>query len=308
MRPQISICIPAYKRTEFLKRLLDSIKIQSYTNFEVIVTDDSPSSEVAALCKQYTGSFQLNYDKNQKQLGTPENWNAGIRRASGQWIKLMHDDDWFSSAESLQQFVSAVERHPECDFFFSAYNNVNESNGDVKLLSAPTGMLQRVMANPAVLLAGNIIGPPSGTMYKNAPAILYDSNLKWLVDIEFYIRYLKGRKFFYIDQPLVNIGIGDEQVTQFTFRVAEVEIPEYFKVLEKIGDAQLKNILVFDAWWRLMRNLKITSVDMIRRNGYSGEIPAAIKKMVSFQRKIPGTLLQQGFVSKTMMTICFFLS
>jgi len=308
MQPQISICIPAYKRTEFLKRLLDSIKSQSYRNFEVIVTDDSPSSEVAEVCQRYAGVFHLIYHKNEKQLGTPENWNAGIRMANGQWIKLMHDDDWFSSAESLQQFASAVEHHPECDFFFSAYNNVNESNGDVRLSTARMVRLQRVTDNPAVLLAGNVIGPPSVTMYKNDQTILYDPDLKWLVDIEFYIRYLKGRKLYYIDQPLVNIGINDQQVTQFTFRVRDVEIPENFKVLQKIGDAQLKNIIVFDAWWRLIRNLNISSVDLIRTSGYDGDIPLAIKRMVLFQRKIPGSLLRNGVVSKTMMTICYFLS
>jgi len=78
--------------------------------------------------------------------------------------------------------------------------------------------------------------------------------------------------------------------------------------LQKIGEGQLKNIVVFDAWWRLVRNLKITSVEMIRGNGYHGEIPQAIERMVQFQRKIPATMLRNGIVSKTMMTICYFLS
>ena len=38
----ISICIPAYKHPDFLKRLLDSISIQSFRDFEVIISDDSP--------------------------------------------------------------------------------------------------------------------------------------------------------------------------------------------------------------------------------------------------------------------------
>ena len=153
-----------------------------------------------------------------------------------------------------------------------------------------------------------IIGPPSVTLYKNDPAIVYDSGLKWLVDIEFYIRYLNARTFYYIDQPLINIGINDEQVTQLTFRVPEVEIPENFKLLQEIGEGQLKNILVFDAWWRLMRNLKITNVDMIRANGYNGDIPRVIERIVQFQDKMPATLLRNGIFSKTMMTICYFLS
>ena len=42
----ISICIPAYKNTSFLKRLLESLLQQTYTHFEVILSDDSPDDTV----------------------------------------------------------------------------------------------------------------------------------------------------------------------------------------------------------------------------------------------------------------------
>ena len=63
----ISICIPAYKRIDFLKRLLDSIAIQSFRDFEVIVTDDSPSDEVELFCKLYNKRFVLYYYKNEEE-------------------------------------------------------------------------------------------------------------------------------------------------------------------------------------------------------------------------------------------------
>jgi glycosyltransferase involved in cell wall biosynthesis len=49
--PLISICIPAYKRIEFLQRLFDSIAIQTYKGYEVIITDDSPDEVVATFVK-----------------------------------------------------------------------------------------------------------------------------------------------------------------------------------------------------------------------------------------------------------------
>ena len=45
--PKVSICIPCYKQTVFLKRTLDSITTQSYEDFEVIVTDDTPDYSIA---------------------------------------------------------------------------------------------------------------------------------------------------------------------------------------------------------------------------------------------------------------------
>src|SRR5215470_3166789 len=101
---KISICIPTFQRVNFLKRLLDSISVQSFKDFEVIVTDDSPEDDVRKLSQEYENKFSLRYFKNVVPLGTPANWNQAIRHARGEWIKLMHDDDWFSSSESLEIF------------------------------------------------------------------------------------------------------------------------------------------------------------------------------------------------------------
>src|ERR1700710_2225558 len=121
--PLISICIPAYKRTDLLKRLLDSIAIQDWKDFEVIVTDDSPDDSVYTVCRQYEGLFLLHYYLNSSPLGTPENWNEGIRKAKGKWIKLMHDDDWFAGSDSLGVFAGTVSADPGVSFIFSAYTN-----------------------------------------------------------------------------------------------------------------------------------------------------------------------------------------
>src|SRR5580765_4245670 len=92
----ISICIPAFKGVEFLERLLNSIAVQNFRDFEVVVADDSPDDSVRTLCAQYQSRFSLSYHHNPIPLGTPANWNQAIAKASGQWIKLMHDDDWFA--------------------------------------------------------------------------------------------------------------------------------------------------------------------------------------------------------------------
>ncbi|HVG40418.1 MAG TPA: glycosyltransferase family 2 protein, partial [Chitinophagaceae bacterium] len=100
----ISICIPAYKRPENIARLLQSISIQTCKNYEIIITDDSPDDSLIKVLQKYS-HLPIQYYKNETALGTPANWNYGISKASGEWIKLMHDDDWFSSEKSLQHFA-----------------------------------------------------------------------------------------------------------------------------------------------------------------------------------------------------------
>lgn len=50
MPPLISICIPAYKNTDYLSVLLQSVAVQTFRDFEVVVSDDSPTDEVETLC------------------------------------------------------------------------------------------------------------------------------------------------------------------------------------------------------------------------------------------------------------------
>ncbi len=119
----LTICIPAYKRTEYLKRLLDSISNQEFRYFEVIVTDDSFDDTVQRLCSDYNENFAIQYFKNITTLGTPENWNESIRHAKGEWIKIMHDDDWFTNRNSLAEFANAIRKYPHANFLFSAFEN-----------------------------------------------------------------------------------------------------------------------------------------------------------------------------------------
>lgn len=307
-QPTISICIPAYKRTVFLKRLLDSIEQQSYKNFEVIITDDSPTNDVEILCSLYAQKFALQYFKNSSPLGTPENWNEAIRHANGKWIKLMHDDDWFSEKDSLQKFADAVETSPECEFIFSAYKNIYEERDKSQPVFMNNFRKNKMLKNPVTLIAKNVIGPPSVVMHKNDKKYFYDTNVKWVVDMDFYIRYFQTAKPFYIDEALINVGVNSDQVTKYTFGIPEVHLKENFYLLEKVGERNLKNIIVFDAWWRLIRNFSVRDISQIRSIGYDGVVPKVILKMMSFQKKFPSYILKQGIFSKGLMLICYLLN
>lgn len=304
----ISICIPAFKRTDFLKRLLDSIAIQTYTNFEVIVTDDSPSNEVKELCAQYEHDFTLYYYKNPQNLNTPENWNEGIRRATGTWIKIMHDDDWFSRPDSLAKYAAAVQDNPKKTFFFSAYTNIYEGTERIQEMRLKPFWHKSLLKTPQILIADNVIGPPSVTMHKNDQQTWYDRNMKYVVDIDFYIRSLKNATPVYIDEPLVNVGINPAQVTKYTFGVPEVHLKESLLLLEKNGSSHLKNIIVFDGWWRLIRNFSVKNAEQLRSFGYYGPVPEIILSIIQFQNKVPAAWLKKGLISKSLMAGCYLLN
>ncbi len=303
MTPLISICIPAYKRTDFLKRLFDSISIQTFKDFEVILTDDSQTDDVAIFCKQYEGSFKLSYHKNLVSLGTPENWNESIRKATGKWIKIMHDDDWFSDKESLGIFAE-IALKSSGNFIFSSYKNVFLDEEQEVEISPTKFRLRQLKRNPVSLLSKNIIGPPSVTLCRNNHNVFYDKDFKWLVDIDFYCHILAKEEIFHIDKHLVNVGMSREQVTAYCHTNPMVEIPENYYFLKKIGVANLENILVYDSWWRLLRNFNIKN-ELQLRNYVNAEWPLIVLKILKDINKTPKWVLKIGVFSKMFMAFSY---
>jgi hypothetical protein len=161
--------------------------------------------------------------------------------------------------------------------------------------------------NPFTLVAYNSIGPPSVTLHKNTAEYWYDSQVKWVVDMDFYIRYFESVKPFYIPEKLINVGINNSQVTTYTFGVAEVQLKENLYLLRKAGSKHLKNIVVYDAWWRLLRNFNIGSVHQLYATGYNDHVPIVLQRTIKFQRNVPKHVIKIGILSKFFMLISFVL-
>jgi hypothetical protein len=216
----------------------------------------------------------------------------------------MHDDDWFAEKESLASFYS--DTNDGAKFIFSAYSNFFEGKEkNIEQKHFPASWKNKILKEPNILLAKNVIGPPSVTMLHKSVGLIYDERLKWRVDMEFYIRVLKKElKFAYIDKILINIGISESQVTQSCIYQPAVELPEGYILLEKHGINALKNIWIYDAWWRLLRNMEITNYETLRKYAPK-EWPLVIQKMVKDLAAIPPFLLKNGVSSKTLMSISY---
>jgi glycosyltransferase involved in cell wall biosynthesis len=307
MQPFISICIPAYKNTAYLEVLLRSIASQEFKDHEVIITDDSPGNEVEELCRTYSARFPLQYKKNFPAKGSPANWNEAIRIAKGEWIKIMHDDDWFADEKSLGSFAEAAKSNPDKGFIFSGYSSFEK--GKLKGTHIPGPFTEkRLRRSPLGLIAENYIGHPSTTLVRNDREDWYDEHIKWVVDLEYYIRCLGKTGFQIISKPLVHIGINEHQITSAAFGNRDVMIPEHIYLLDKMGEGILENIRIYDHYWRLFRNTGVRNIKEIE--GYYAEkkVPDILVKMLKMQTKITLPILKVGVFSKLLMAISYYFN
>ena len=236
---KVSICVPAYKNPVGVERLLESIKVQSFTDYEVVVTDDSPDGSVEEVVRRAEVPGMV-YVRNAVRKGATGNWNEAVRHASGEYIKIMHHDDWFTDRDCLARFVEMLEEHPEADLAFCGsrqvmLDGVGNRMGEEFDRAISDEHLKMISEDWRDLYIGDYIGAPSATIYrKGAPE--YEEKLTWIVDVEFYMRLLqKNPRFVVSKEPLVSIGVSENQLTESCRTDGTLNIFEYGFVMQEFS-------------------------------------------------------------------------
>ena len=95
----VSIGMPIYNRPVEMIRALDSILKQSYTNFELIISNDnSPNPEIDIISKNYSNvDNRIKYFKQDNSLMSVDNYSFVLKKATGKYFMWLADDDWIDS-------------------------------------------------------------------------------------------------------------------------------------------------------------------------------------------------------------------
>lgn len=306
-QPLISIGIPAYKKPQYVVRCLDSIVKQDYKRLEVIISDDSPDEDIKEAIQPYSKLLDIKYYHNQPALKSPKNWNNALDKSSGDYVLLMHQDDWFHASDALSTYVKAFE-DASVDFVF-CQNTAIDENGSKIILQERRSLLKDMAQKPNHLILSQIIGPPSNTMLRRNIPVRYDERFIWLVDVDYYSRLLKGGYHYkYIERHLVSIGLHEDQTTVFCRTNADIIFKENIWFAGKIGKDAFYDILIYDYYWRLLRNYKIRSIeDILANKVLASEIPKVIIHMLQLQKTLPLSWLYNGLVSKIFMSMSYSL-
>ena len=108
MTPIVSVCIPTYNGSQFLKECIESILAQTFSNFELLIIDDRSSDNTIDLAEEYaTRDSRIKVTINTQNLGLVGNWNRCLEIARGEWIKFVFQDDLLAP-ECLEKMLAAT--------------------------------------------------------------------------------------------------------------------------------------------------------------------------------------------------------
>ena len=177
--PKVSVVVPIHDMAggdKFLWRLVNSLTAQTFKDWELIITKEGKMAE---------------------------NTNAGIRRASGEIIKILYLDDYFAHEKALENIVGNFK----CGWL--ATGCVHDW-GDGKLKDPHLPKIEGLIGDTT----SNTIGSPSVVAFENKDPLLFDENMTWVLDMDYYKRlYDRYGPPTILDSYDVVMGCGGHQVT-----------------------------------------------------------------------------------------------
>lgn len=201
---KFSVVIPAYNAAKFIERALDSVRRQTYDNYEVFVINDGSKDNTEDVIKQYISSYPVFTIKyfNQENMGTGGARNNGLYHANGDYVAFLDADDcWYS--EKLEKVKKKLIEHPEIDVL--CHNEI-EIRNDGKKRSLNYGRVKE-NAYEDLLFNGNKLST-SATVVRCKLALSIDGfseNLDFnsAEDYDFWLRLAKvGAKFGHLPEFL----------------------------------------------------------------------------------------------------------
>ncbi|MCK4797551.1 MAG: glycosyltransferase family 2 protein [Spirochaetes bacterium] len=119
LKPKISICIPTYKRIDFLMEAINSVRKNRFKNFEIIVSDDDCDSSVKKAIKDLKDK-RVKYFAHKKR-GIQYNWNNAVKKATASYIMKLDDDDIILPG-FLKKTSALLDKNPNVSIVFTAYS------------------------------------------------------------------------------------------------------------------------------------------------------------------------------------------
>ncbi|SDH86943.1 MULTISPECIES: glycosyltransferase family 2 protein [Winogradskyella] len=237
MNPKVSICIPTYNGVKFIAEAMDSAICQTYGNLEIIVSDDASIDGTLKIIETYKFKTSIPISVyHHEPNGIGANWNNCIKKAKGDYIKFLFQDDVLIPS-CIEQMVNILEQNPKLGMVASKRKFIVEqdlTSDATKLWIEKYGDLQRglhfkINKNVQIIDRSlfksneflkppikNKIGEPSAVLFRKSITDIigfYREDLKQILDYEFCYRLLKKQDIAIINENLVKFRLHHNQAT-----------------------------------------------------------------------------------------------
>lgn len=132
----ISIITTSYNYGEYISETIKSIQAQSYSDWELIIVDDSSEDNSVEIIKSFGKDKRIKLICHDKNKGLTQSVKTGLKYAKGEWIAFLESDDLWRE-NTLEERVRAIKNNPQVGIIF---NDVEEFGDDNTILAVKNNL------------------------------------------------------------------------------------------------------------------------------------------------------------------------
>jgi glycosyltransferase involved in cell wall biosynthesis len=204
--PLVSVVIPVFNGSIFLREAIDSVLNQTYKNIEIIVVDDGSTDDTQNIMRSYSNLIRGYHKKNG---GTASALNFGIQKMNGDWFAwLSHDDLWTPDKIEMQ-----MQFHNYHSYFLGSYTNWIKVDAEKKILEYHYCPSLDKSTKYRDLFLGNFIAGDTVIIHKKIFDEIGFFNEKYRVtqDYDMWLRIIHKYNLGLISEPLTYIRFHPNQ-------------------------------------------------------------------------------------------------
>ena len=200
MSPTVTIIVPVYNAEHTIRRCIESILNQEYTDFELLLVNDGSTDGSGAICDEYAARDSRIQVIHKENTGVSESRNLALDRARGTYLQFLDSDDWITP-DATSSLVRTAESGP-CDMVISDFYRVVGERVSQKGDIDEDGLMTRedfaahMMENPADFYYGVLWNKLYRRSIVEAHHLRMDPEISWCEDFMFNLEYIRYAETF----------------------------------------------------------------------------------------------------------------
>lgn len=298
---KISVIMPVYNAERYVKKAIDSILMQTFRDFELIIVEDGSDDNSFNIIKEYRDE-RIRVFQNSQNKGVVYSRNLGIQKAVGSYIALMDADD-IAPDDRLEKSYHFLEQHSEYACVYGRIIYIDENDSLLKYRDTPAPLFNSKYIQAALLFYNPIAN--GSTMFRKDVIEKYDIQYRdikcGIEDYMFWAEYSTHAPITGIDEVLQYYRINPAGLTRsnennkrdvemdkvhkrlftiYGFDFSDEERNLLFRLFRETG--QLKSNEELQLFYGALKSMISQAED--RKLGFVEELKTACRKM--YARKI----------------------
>lgn len=220
---------------------MESILAQTYTDFELIVSDHSSTDDTRAALQVFAGEPRVRLERTEAGGGARRNWNRVSELATGEYLKLVCGDDLIRPTMLAEQ-VAALDASGPRAVMAASRRDLVDARGDAFVkargLDGLAGEIPGVEALRASVRSGtNIFGEPACVMFrrKALEAAGWWQDLRYFIDLGTYAHVLVQGDFVALPESLASFRVSASQWSVRLVRSQAAEAAEFNRIAQELA-------------------------------------------------------------------------